>query len=319
MCHSMPRKRRPTVLEICAGAGGQALGLELAGFKCVGAVEIDKHAVATLRANRPHWNVIHGDVAEFDASPFRGVDLFAGGVPCPPFSKAGRQLGPDDERDLFPEAIRLIRQCEPRAVLLENVAGFADDKFTAYREWLFGELRELGYVPSLTIIQASELGVPQLRPRVVVVGLRPKDAERFSLKIRRKKKRTVGEVLLDLMSANGWPGAEAWAVRANKIAPTLVGGSKKHGGADLGPTRAKRQWAELGVNGLGVANGPPSAISPLDSRPMLTVRMAARIQGFPDSWQFVGKKTNEYRQIGNAFPPAVAEFVGRAIRRAIRK
>lgn len=100
--------KKPSVFEICAGAGGQAIGLEAAGFACVGAVEIDHHACNTLRANRPEWNVIERSVAEIEGREFRGVDLFAGGVPCPPFSIAGKQLGRDDERDLFPEALRLI-------------------------------------------------------------------------------------------------------------------------------------------------------------------------------------------------------------------
>ncbi len=315
----MSKKVKPTVLEICAGAGGQALGLEQAGFQCVAAVEIDKHAVATLKANRPHWNVVHGDVRQFDATPFAGVDLFAGGVPCPPFTTAGEQLGPDDERDMFPEALRLIGQCQPKAFLLENVAGFLAAKFDGYRSHLLSQLSGMGFVCSVHLIQASDLGVPQLRPRVVIVGLRSEFAKHFSLKLKRLPQRTVGAALEDLMGQEGWPGARAWAKKANKIAPTLVGGSKKHGGADLGPTRAKRQWAELGVNGLGIADGPPSAVSPIDFCPMLTIRMAARIQGFPDQWKFVGKKTNEYRQIGNAFPPAVARFVGKAIRNALQK
>jgi len=111
------------------------------------------------------------------------------------------------------------------------------------------------------------------------------------------------------MSANGWAGAKAWAKKADDIAPTLVGGSKKHGGPDLGPTRAKRQWAELGVDGMGIADAAPDAMHPIDKMPRLTVRMAARIQGFPDSWEFAGRKTAAYRQVGNAFPPPVAAFV----------
>jgi DNA (cytosine-5)-methyltransferase 1 len=118
----------------------------------------------------------------------------------------------------------------------------------------------------------------------------------------------------DLMSARGWPGAVAWASRASGIAPTLVGGSKKHGGPDLGPTRAKIQWRVLGVDGMGIANSAPSPEFPLDGLPRLTVRMAARIQGFPDKWEFAGKKTGAYRQIGNAFPPPVAQAVASAIR-----
>ena len=111
-------------IEICAGAGGQALGLEQAGFDHVALVEIEPPACATLRLNRPSWNVIEGDVHEFSASEYRGeVDLLAGGVPCPPFSVAGKQLGAEDERDLFPEALRLISECDPRAVMIENVKG----------------------------------------------------------------------------------------------------------------------------------------------------------------------------------------------------
>jgi DNA (cytosine-5)-methyltransferase 1 len=134
-------------------------------------------------------------------------------------------------------------------------------------------------------------------------------------KARRETSRTVGEVLFDLMVADGWGGALAWRKQANNIAPTLVGGGKKHGGPDLGPTRAKRAWEALGVDGKGIADYPP----PLgfSGKPRLTVRMAARIQGFPDSWVFSGKKTSAYRQIGNAFPPPVACAVGESIRLAL--
>ena len=112
------------------------------------------------------------------------------------------------------------------------------------------------------------------------------------------------------MSENGWAGAYPWSKKANNIAPTLVGGSKKHGGPDLGPTRARQQWRSLGVDGIGIADYAPDIKFPENGLPRLTVRMAARIQGFPDSWQFPGRKTASYRQIGNAFPPAVAKAVG---------
>src|SRR3972149_7917306 len=112
-----------TVLEICAGGGGQSLGLELAGFVHAGAVEIDADACLTLQRNRPQWNVIEGDIASVSGEDFTSVDLLSGGQPCPPFSIAGKQLGENDERDLFPEALRLIRRIRPRAVMLENVRG----------------------------------------------------------------------------------------------------------------------------------------------------------------------------------------------------
>ena len=116
-----------TTLELCAGAGGQALGLEKAGIAHAGLIEIDKHACATLRRNRPGWNVIEGDLTQFtDASAFKGVDIVSGGLPCPPFSRAGGQLGEKDERNLFPAAINIIDQIRPKAVLIENVRGFLD-------------------------------------------------------------------------------------------------------------------------------------------------------------------------------------------------
>lgn len=307
---------RLSSLEICAGAGGQALGLEQAGFEHNALVEIEPPACATLRLNRPHWNVVQGDLREFDGRPFRGVDLLSGGVPCPPFSKAGKQLGAEDERDLFPEAIRLVDECRPQAVMLENVRGLLDAVFGDYRDKVEKQLKKLGYVPGWRLLNASDYGVCQLRPRVVFVGVRKNLAGGFDWpKPLDTSPTSVGELLYDLMRANGWRGAARWREQANLIAPTLVGGSKKHGGPDLGPTRARKAWASLGVDGLGLANEAPA----LDfvGMPRLTTRMTARIQGFPDDWQFAGKKTAAYRQIGNAFPPPVAAAVGRQIFRAL--
>lgn len=306
-----------SVLEICAGGGGQALGLEIAGFQTAAAVEIEPQFCDTLRLNRPAWNVIQSDLREFDARPFRGVDLVAGGVPCPPFSIAGKQLGSRDERDLFPEALRVVREAEPRAVMLENVPGFASSKFARYRRDLFSQLRKMGYVGDYRVLSASDFSVPQRRPRFVLVAIRRPYADVFVWPDGSVSRNTVGATLRDLMAARGWRGAIAWAKRALGIAPTLVGGSKKHGGPDLGPTRAKREWARLGVDGLGLADAPPDVDFPLAGMPRLTVRMAARIQGFPDTWDFAGKKTAAYRQVGNAFPPPVAAAVGVAILAAL--
>lgn len=301
-----------TSLEICAGAGGQALGLERAGFDHAGLVELDKHACATLRANRPTWQVFEEDLNTFDGRPFKGIDLLAGGVPCPPFSKAGKQLGDQDERNLFPAAIRLVDETRPQAVLLENVRGLLDAVFEDYRQHIQTQLKKLGYESGWQPLQASDYGVPQLRPRVVFVAVRKGMWEHFEWPVPMKKKPpTVGKVLHDLMRANGWEGAKAWEALASEIAPTLVGGSKKHGGPDLGPTRAKRAWAALGVDGHGLANEAP--MPGFDGMPKLTVRMTARLQGFPDDWTFAGGKTAAYRQVGNAFPPPVAQAVGQKI------
>lgn len=309
---------KPTCIEICAGAGGQALGLEWAGFHSLAHVEIDPHACQTLRSNRPHWHVHQTDLRSFSAKKYRGVDLVAGGVPCPPFSKAGRQLGENDERDLFPEALRVIEECQPKAVMLENVRGFLDAIFEDYRLKLKMQLASMGYASNWLLLNASDYGVPQLRPRVVVVALKKEFARGFRPPIPLtdgEMPKTVGETLVDLMASQGWEGAIEWASKADEIAPTLVGGSKKHGGADLGPTRAKQAWANLGVDGKSLADAPPA--KGFAGIPKLTIRMAARIQGFPDEWNFSGGKTSAYRQIGNAFPPPVAKVVAKKIKETL--
>lgn len=302
-------------VELCAGAGGQALGLELAGFSHRAAVEIDEFCQATLRYNRPEWNVQDGpqaDVTRFDASHYKGIDLLAGGLPCPPFSVAGQQLGDKDERNLFPHAIRIIDECKPKAVMIENVRGFLDPVFADYRDFLRHQFARLGYHADWRLFNASDFGVSQLRPRVVIIAIRNSLRDRFVWPSALHTPPTdIGTLLRDLMSADGWQGADAWAQAAKGIAPTLVGGSKKHGGPDLGPTRARKAWALLGVDGKGVADNPPAP--DFSGMPRLTVRMAARVQGFPDDWHFVGRKTAAYRQVGNAFPPPVAHAVGVSI------
>lgn len=340
-----------SVIEICAGAGGQALGLELAGFEHELAVELDKTAAATMELNRPHWKVRVGDVADvntFDPGAYapdkrpggQPIDLFAGGVPCPPFSIAGKQLGANDERDLFAWAVEQVAVIRPRALLLENVRGLSMPRFAGYRQHILDRLQEFGYSADWRLIQASDYGVPQLRPRFVLIAMASDDFRYFRWPEKQGTPRTVGETLRELMAADGWEGAEDWAAKAAGIAPTIVGGSKKHGGADLGPTRAKRAWAELGVDAYGVHNtAPPYASRPMtEFGPKLTVEMVARLQGWlfvrspeheariaaevPEghefAWKFTGGKTAQYRQIGNAFPPPVARALGLSIAAALR-
>lgn len=308
-----------TSIELCAGAGGQVRGLEQAGFRPKALVEIDHHACDTLRLNRPEWNVIEGDLREWDPSDYVNVDLVAGGVPCPPFSIAGKQLGELDSRELFGAALDIIKVVRPRGVMFENVRGLLDAKFDPFRKKVNDRLRRYGYCPDWRLLHADRFGVSQQRPRVICVALRPRDAKNFAWPAKEQTPEDVGALLRDLMAADGWKGADSWAKKADGIAPTLVGGSKKHGGADLGPTRAKKAWARLGVDGKGIADRPPQADDPVDLMPRLTVRMCARVQGFEDDWKFAGGKTSQYRQIGNAFPPAVARSVGTEIIRAWRK
>ncbi|MGL4306143.1 MAG: DNA cytosine methyltransferase [Mycobacteriaceae bacterium] len=301
-----------TSVEVCAGAGGQAIGLEAAGFQHAALVEIDANACTTLRTNRPHWKVLEKDLQTVTADMLTGgvqVDLLAGGVPCPPFSLAGKQLGKDDDRDLFPAFLRLTQEMRPRALMIENVRGLMQGKFDAYRARVVRKLSALGYMTDWRVVYSSHFGVPQLRPRSILVAMKPSDMEFFQWPQGNPDKvKTIGKALGRSMASAGWEGAQQWAKEANKIAPTLVGGSKKHGGADLGPTRARAGWLALGIDGRGLADelpGPGFA-----GLPRLTVQQAALVQGFPAHWRITGRKTAAYRQVGNAFPPPVAKAFG---------
>ncbi|WP_109032720.1 DNA cytosine methyltransferase [Streptomyces rubrogriseus] len=378
-------RREPafTSIEICAGAGGQAIGLHQAGFGHLALVEIDEYAVKTLRLNiedhevwsweREHCDVLSADVTKFeprrdldkgaDLLAEKGLDLLAGGVPCPPFSHAGKQLGKHDERDLFPRMLQLVEKLKPRAVMIENVRGIMDPKFSDYRDWIRARLeggtyraddgqtvREdgLGYtVCKWDVLEASDFGVPQLRPRAILVAFRGDVIEDLKYEWpapTHEDPVSVAESLEPSMRErygryfNGVHGERArdrfdrWLEKARErdaelkgkgggIAPTLVGGSKKHGGADLGPSRAKAAWKQLGISGMGVANDIETCEKKASEErdlfrpdgPMLTVRQAAIIQGFPPEWDFSGGKTAQYRQVGNAFPPPVARAVGKSI------
>ncbi|MBW1604560.1 DNA (cytosine-5-)-methyltransferase [Streptomyces sp. JJ66] len=341
-----------TSVEVCAGAGGQALGLHQAGFRHAALIEIDDHACATLRLNvteEAGWGqcaVLHRDLHDFRHEELGlrpgELDLLAGGVPCPPFSAAGMQLGKEDERDLFPRMLDLVHLLRPKAVMIENVRGLLDPpgKFEEYREnYIKRRLRDDGYIIcGWKVMEARDYGVPQLRPRAILVAMRPQFSGHFTWPNPRELKvRTLDEALAPSMKTRfgdterGRDAYRRWLRKATGgIAPTLVGGSKKHGGADLGPTRAKRAWRKLGVDAMGVANEPEAMTDPerdLYARdragqyigPKLTVSQAAIVQGFPEHWRFAGRKTAAYRQVGNAFPPPVARVIGQHIIEALRK
>ena len=305
-------RKKSTCVELCAGGGGSSIGLEQAGFDHVRVVERNLTYCETLTHNRPKWGVICGDLKDFDAHGLGDIDLLSGGLPCPPFSVAGRQLGSEDMRDCFPMALKIVRALRPRAIMFENVPGLLQPKFEPYRRQITKRLARLGYECNWYRVVSSELGVPQYRPRTLLIaflGISPTDSPLY----RPKSKRTVADSIHDLMGQNGWSGLKKWAKLANNIAPTITGGSEKHGGPDLGPTRARRAWSAMGVDGMGIANEPPAR--DFVGMPRLTLRMVARLQAFPDSWAFMGSKTRQHRQIGNALPAPVARAAGSFIRR----
>lgn len=320
-----------TVLELCTGGGGQAIGLETAGFTGVGYAEIDGDCCETLTGNRKDWPVFRGDIADLPASWLQQgfADLVAGGLPCTPHTRGGKQLGDADERHLWDTALGIIRLVHPRAVMLETSNAILTAKFDDERARTLSWLYSLGYQVRWDAIDCSQFGVPQQRKRAVLVGLR--DASPGFLPWPEPATwpaPSVGTALYELAAANGWPAAATWASRATGVAPTVVGGSRKHGGADLGATQGKAAWRRLGIDPMGIADAPPG---PEGKYPrgkgitgdagqtglMLTVEMAARLQGFPPDWKFSGYKTSRYRQVGNAFPPPAAARVGVAIAAAL--
>jgi DNA (cytosine-5)-methyltransferase 1 len=299
-------------LEICAGGGGAAIGIEKAGFSPVALIDNNQQACNTLRLNRPNWNVIDSDIRYFDATPWKGIDLLSGGLPCPPFSIAGKQLGEEDERNMFPVMLELVEKLYPRAVMIENVKGILSSRFTRFREDILFSLDNLGYIPQWKLLNAADFGVPQTRSRAFLVAIQKDESKTFTWPTPNvERKTTIDETIGDLMAEKGWQGLNEWIDKAHSVAPTIVGGSHKHGGPDLGPTRARKEWAKMGIDGLGLANEPPK--KDFSGMPRLTLQMVARIQGFPDEWKFAGSKTQAYRQVGNALPVQLAYVVAREI------
>ncbi|OUS94601.1 DNA cytosine methyltransferase [Rhodococcus sp. NCIMB 12038] len=318
-----------TSIEVCAGAGGLALGLEQAGFDPVLVIENRPVACDTLRLNRPHWDVRAIDLLEFDPvddQQVYGVDLLAAGLPRLRGTAAvARTPGPGDEFDLLKATVWLAHAVRPRALLIDNVPDLVtSDAYAGIRAFMEGELAHLGYGLRWFVINAVDHGVPQDRKHGVLVAIEGKAAERFETPRGSGVRQSVGEALRTSMRAQGWYEADDWAARADRPAPTLVGGSWDRGGADLGPTGSKRAWARLGVDGGTVGDEVPAHDFLWDPQAgrkgmvRLTVEQVARLQGFPSDWTISGRKTARYRQIANAMPPPLAYALGRAIGVALR-
>ncbi|MEB3042045.1 DNA cytosine methyltransferase [Rhizobium mulingense] len=314
-------ERRPTVVEICAGAGGMSIGLERAGFEHIALVEYDKHAAATLRRNRPDWTVIKEDLRKMDFKLYRQleIDLVSGGPPCQPYSSDGYGLGKDDPRDLLPECVRIVDEIKPKAFLFENVDGLLQARHSDHVAEILRGFRRAGYEVDIHRIQAENYGLAQERSRVLIIGIRGDLARSFRMPPTFPQRRTnLGDVLVDLMAANGWEGAYEWARErreTNALASTIV--------TRRGKLRAKEaaRWASKGVDIAGLPETAPTkeqAAKP-GFLPALTARMRARLQDFPDEWEFVGGKQATADQIGNAVPPRMAQAIGLAIHGALKE
>ncbi|MFE5755229.1 DUF6339 family protein [Streptomyces massasporeus] len=314
---------RLTFIEICAGAGGQALGLETAGFDPVFLIDSKADACFTIDRNRPEWDVICMDLGHFDPSmrpDALGVDLLSGGLPR---VKSSATVGGPEEADelrVLRTAINLVCKIKPRSVFFENVPDLVESpQFEADRAWIDEELHGAGYRTGWRVLNAADFGVPQNRNSGFLVALQAPYFPAFAWpRPSELPPPTVGQVLGPSMASGGWPGAERWIKNADRIAPALVGGSDRRGGADLGPTGSKKAWAALGVNGNSLGDKPPDADFGVGDHPKLTVEQAAMIQAFPHDWVFAGGKTSRYRQVGHAMPPPLATAVGQSIAAALR-
>lgn len=321
-----------TFLEVCAGAGGLASGLERAGFTPAMLVDNRPVACETLRMNRPQWDVREIDVLDFrpdrhgEYAKACDVDLLSAGLPRLKGAAAtNRERDNGHELEVLKATVALTALVQPRALLLENVSNLVtDEEYEPIRRYIAEALQKLGFRHQWFVVNASDHRVPQDRKQGVLVAFQGNAIDAF----RRPDPApgppvTVGQALAASMASRGWPDASRWAAQADRVAPTLVGGSWDRGGADLGMSGAKRAWARMGVDAATVADEVPGIDFHWDpglertGMMALTVEQAACLQGFPDDWRFAGRKTARYRQVANASPPAVGEALGRAIGAAL--
>jgi DNA (cytosine-5)-methyltransferase 1 len=324
-------------IELFAGAGGLALGLERAGFEAVLLNEVDKHACATLRHNRPQWNVIENSIEQIDFTPYRGkVDFVSGGFPCQSFSYAGKQRGFDDVRGtLFFEFARAIREIQPKVFLAENVRGLLNHDGGRTLATIESVIADLGYtLIGSSVLKAMYYRVPQKRERLFLVGVRndlsdkanfsfPKPHERF-MTLRDGLKagelydcdvpKSIGQLypakkkaVLDLVPAGG-----CWRNLPDAIQREYMKKSYFLGGGRTGMAR-RLSWDEASLTlTCAPAQNQTERCHPDETRP-LTVREYARIQTFPDYWEFMGTMSAQYKQIGNAVPVNLAYAVGNSL------
>jgi DNA (cytosine-5)-methyltransferase 1 len=330
-----PRKEF-SVLELFAGAGGLALGLEAAGLKCLGLNEIDKWAAATLRKNRPHWNVIENDIRNVSFTNLNGkLDVVVGGFPCQAFSYAGKKLGLEDARGtLFYEFARVVQETNPLICVGENVRGLLSHDSGKTLKGMISILDEIGYrVLQPQVLKAIYYNVPQKRERLFIVGIRKdididflypkpnlnsvptlKDALKKGKLYDCNVPKSIGVVypkrkkeILDLIPPGGY-----WRDLPLKLQKEYMQQSFFLGGGKTGIAR-RISWLEPCLTlTCSPAQKQTERCHPDETRPF-TVREYARIQTFPDNWEFAGSMAQQYKQIGNAVPVNLAKAIGESI------
>ena len=324
-----------SVLELFAGAGGLAVGLESAGLKCIGLNEIDRFACQTLRKNRPHWNVLEGDIRDLDLSEFeKRVDVVTGGFPCQAFSYAGKKLGLNDARGtLFYEFARTIEEVKPLICIGENVRGLLNHDNGKTLTGMISILGEIGYnVVPVRVLKATHYKVPQKRERLIVVGVRKDVDIEYQYPTPSRKVYTLKDALMkselfdtDVPNSEGskYPKKKAavldlvppkgyWRDLPHDIQKEFMGGSFHLSGGKTGIAR-RIGWDEPCLTlTCSPAQKQTERCHPDETRPF-TVREYARIQTFPDDWEFQGSIAQQYKQIGNAVPVNLGREIGYSI------
>lgn len=322
-----------TGIELFAGAGGLALGLEEAGIKGLLFNEIDATCCDTLRTNRPDWNVQCQDIHTMDFSKYKGkVDLVSGGFPCQAFSQAGKRLGFEDTRGtLFYEFARCIKEVQPKMFLAENVKGLVSHDNGRTLATILDVFRELGYDVQTQVLNASYYGVGQKRERLIIIGCRMGFGIKFEYPIADTTQTTLQTALKDCPPSKGVqysekkkkvfelvPPGGCWVNLPESVAKEYMGKSFYSGGGRRGMAR-RISWNEPCLTlTCSPSQKQTDRCHPDEARPF-TVREYARIQSFPDEWKFCGGIGAQYRQIGNAVPVEMARRIGVEIVKSIKK
>ncbi len=331
-----------TTLELFAGAGGLALGLEKAGFETIGLVENNKFASQTLKKNRPNWNVINEDIEKVVQNGiknylnnFKYLDLLSGGYPCQSFSYAGKKLGLDDTRGtLFYFYAEILKELQPKIFLAENVKGLVSHDQGLTLKTMINVFEDVGYKVSYRVLNSLNYGVAQKRERIFIIGIRDdiyKQKGEFIFPEPLKKILTLKDVLQNVPDSlcgtysdkkkdvlKLVPAGGCWRDLPDEVAKDYMGGSYHLGGGKTGIAR-KLSWDEPALTVLcSPSQKQTERCHPDELRPF-SVRENARIQSFPDGWDFVGSISEQYKQVGNAVPVELAKHVGLKIKEYLEK